>query len=180
MPLKFLSSAFSLKNKRKERRQTTFHEPARLCLNLKIVSFLTSNRFLPFSSNQRIELDIQQAIHPYQPNPSSPHLHPTSHPNTHISNPKMHHLPWLSVPKPTYQSGPSPPPPPPPPTLQTPTQINNNDIEQQAGANAPNPTTSNGENSVRTRLLSGLLLLAVIVLIVLILILTSVKLGKGH
>lgn len=75
--------------------------------------------------------------------------------------------PWLDIPKATYQPAPH--------GQQNP----NSDVEQQAGLSASNPGPQNqfpsGQNSVRTRVYSGLLMLTVIAIIVIILVSTSVR-----
>lgn len=104
------------------------------------------------------------------PNPSQPHLH-HHNPPAQYQIPSMD-PPLLNIPKATYQPG--------PPRPQNP----DDDVEQQAGSDTSNPgpqnSIPNGQNSVRTRVFSGLLMLTVITIIVIMLVTTSVKPRRIH
>lgn len=120
--------------------------------------YLVLNLFASCACLQKYSIQHNQLYAPIQtnPTPSQPHPH-LRNPPTHISTPNMD-PPWLGIPKATYQPN-------------RPSDENPNDIEQQAGSTAASHNNSpSGQNSVRTRVFSGLLMLTVIAVIVIILV----------
>lgn len=182
VPQRFFLEILSEEKHKYERPQTAFVSlyAGASSSNLCILSRLfTAHTHLfqrtPLDTTYTHYLQPQPEPNPIHPKSQQPRSHLPLHPRTLPKPPKMH-PPSLNIPNPTYQ--PNPPPP-----------NNNNDysdVEQQAPTNIPNPNPSNavlvpnGQNSVRARVFSGLLMLVVIAIIVMALVLTSVKLGKGH
>lgn len=143
--------------------------------SVPLLCLFASCTFLLFQRNH-----IHTSYEPNRNDQSNP-IHPTTIiPPPPQSRPPILQTPnmdptWIGFPQPTYQPG--------PPRTQHP----NNDVEQQAGLTASDPasqnTVANGQNSVRTRVFSGVLMVSVIALVVIILVTTSghhVKSSRHH
>ena len=189
MRLLFLSRR-SLK-KEKERKQTILEACILSPPELNPLYSLISVSFLWSSTEQSgsTRPSTRPSIHLIRPNPiisfqPLPHFQklfaqsPSPKMNTPL--PIMDLRPYINIPKPTFQPH---------------QQNSNTDIEQQAaGLSAPNSNPkpdstsrndgiSRGQNSVRTRVFSGLLLLSVIAIVAIVLVTTSghhVKAGRVH